>query len=461
MHWQRVGLRPTQRLLTMLALCTLLLTPASCSAGSSTTASKHLEIAALFAVSGTDAALQLPAQYGVDLAVSQAHLPDGYTLSVVHVNYAGTRVDDPTVAATAAHALTTEVHALVNDAHVVGVVGPFNSSVTRLVMPITNLAGLSMISPTNSEPDLTLMQYAPNNGMVWSQLHPADHPNRYFRTVANDVEQGQLDAYFASHTLGAKTAFVVEDDSIYGAGQSAYGGDLAQSFTSAFTRTAGHTVVVYPHGITNMLVLAPVVSAIVARNPDLVYYGGVSAGGGAELKRGLVAAGYTKPLLGGDGIANDPVWLSEAQAGAGDTYGTTTVPDVSVLASPRAHAFVAAYETYVADKPDNTLSPYSVMAYDAANALIQALTLAVEHGAGRPLASFRTQTGQSLATSSYQYAGITGDISFDENGDDSGQRIFSVYAVSSSNGNTNQWTFFQLFQCIGSASLSCRSIPSL
>jgi branched-chain amino acid transport system substrate-binding protein len=460
MLMHRVVLGPTPRLLTLLALSVLLLTPAGCSLGGGGTAARHLEIGTLFAVTGTYAATQLLAQYGVDLAVSQAHLPDGYTLSVVHEDYTGAL--DPLVTyAAAAQSVATEVQSLVNNAQVVGVVGPFSSTVATWVMPVTNRAGLSTISPSNTNPSLTLERNANYTGLNWSLLHPLGHPNRYFRIAANDVEQGQMDAYFASNVLGAKTAFVVYDNSSGVAGLGPYGADLAHFFSCAFTSTAGHTIVVYPNDITNFLNLSPVVAPILAMNPDLVYYGGVSVGGGAELKRALVAAGYSKPMLGGDGIANDPSWLSEAQDGAGNAYGTTPAPDVSALTSQRAHAFVSAYKAYVGYNPDSTLSPYSVMAYDATNTLIHALTLAIEHGAGRPLSYLRSQTGQYLTSSRFRYVGITGDISFDENGDNSGQRVFSVYVVHTSSSAASQWSLFRLYQCTGGASLRCNAIPSL
>jgi branched-chain amino acid transport system substrate-binding protein len=460
MPTRRVILKPTPRLLPLLAVGVLLVTPVSCSLGSGSTAARHLEIATLLAVSGTYAATELPAQYGVDLAVSQANLPDGYTLSVVHEDYTGA-LDPLATYAAAAQSVATEVQSLVNNANIAGVVGPFNSLAATWAMPITNQAGLSMISPSNTNPSLTMQYYANYTGLNWSLLHPPGHPNRYFRIVANDVEQAQMDAYFAGNVLGAKTAFVVYDNSSGVAGLGSYGAGLAHFFASAFSGTAGHTAVVYPQDITNDLTFAPVISLILAMNPDLVFYGGVSVGGGAELKRALVAAGYTKPLLGGDGIANDPSWLSEAQGGAGNSYGTAPAPDVSSLTSQRAHALVSTYKAYVAYNPDSALSPYTVMAYDAANTLIHAITLAIEHGAGRPPSYFRAQIGQYLASSRFHYAGITGDISFDENGDSSGQRIFSVYVVNGSNGNASQWSFFRLYRCTGDASLSCHGIPSL
>ena len=59
------------------------------SSGSS--GNKALKLGTEFPVSGTDAAVTLPAQYGVDLAVQQnKDLGSGYTLDVIHKNDEGT-----------------------------------------------------------------------------------------------------------------------------------------------------------------------------------------------------------------------------------------------------------------------------------------------------------------------------------------------------------------------------------
>jgi branched-chain amino acid transport system substrate-binding protein len=451
-HYYTIRFGPPHRVLAMLAAGALLLTLASCRADTtSSTKGAHLEIATLFAVSGTDAATQLPAQYGVDLAVSQAHLPDDYTVSVVHENHASAP-DTSSLGATYAHIVSVLVQGVVSNARVVGVIGPFNSAIAEVTMPITNGAGLSVISPATTNPCLTLQQYALGCAFTWSKLHPSGHPSRYFRTVANDVEQGQLAAYVASHTLGAKTAAVIDDESDYGI-------SLANAFSAAFTSYGGGVTRVSDG--TAQFNFCFGVSTILAANPDLVYYSGTTSGGGALLKRCLVTDGYTKPLLGADGIANDPAWLSSAEAGADNTYGTVAAPDVSALTSRRAQAFDSAYEAYVAGRPDPTLTPYSVMAYDATNTLIQALSRAIEQGTGRSLAYFRAQTGQYLASPGFNYDGIAGVISFDENGDNAGQRIFSVYAVRSASSSSSHWSLFQLVQCSGSAELSCHELLHL
>jgi ABC-type branched-subunit amino acid transport system substrate-binding protein len=298
-------------------------------------------------------------------------------------------------------------------------------------------------------------------------LHPAGHPDRFFQLAANEVEQGQVDAYVASQLLGAKTAFVLENTRMaYAGDQGNYeegnpDGELAQSFITAFTSIPGHTLVAPPMSTCLVACTGSLAAAILAKHPDLVFYAGSAYDGGAELKRVLVAAGYTRPLLGGDVIANDPAWLSEAQGGAGSTFATIALPDVSSLTSPRARAFVSAYETFAAGKPDNALSPVSVMAYDAANALIAALTRAIEQGAGRSLVALRSQTGADLASARFGYSGITGAIAFDEQGNNAGERIFSVYVVSGSAESAPQWALFRVVQCSGSEAPTCQEVPRL
>jgi ABC-type branched-subunit amino acid transport system substrate-binding protein len=43
------------------------------------------------------------------------------------------------------------------------------------------------------------------------------------------------------------------------------------------------------------------------------------------------------------------------------------------------------------------------------------------------------------AVQSISYTGVTGSISFDKNGDNSGQRVFSIYTT----GTDGKWVFLQ------------------
>jgi len=372
-------------------------------------------IATELPVVGTDASVGLPTQYGVDLAVSQnANLGGGWTLSVQHENYAGANGPDTAIA-------TTSVQKLATDTKVIAAVGPFNSGIAKVTIPISNNAGLVFISPANTNPGLTKKQYSEANSINYDTLHPAGKANAYFRVPGTDDVQGKVDAQIASDTLGCKTVFVVDDNSVYGKG-------LADFFTTNFTGSGGKTVgsrqSITAQQVSNLGSLA---DTIKNANPDVVFYGGITSAGGGALKKALVDKGFNHPMVGGDGIASDDNFLTTAGADAAvNTWGSVAAPDLSALSSAAATKFRTDYTAFVAGKPNNTLYPYSAMAYDCAMIEITAIKAVIASGGDVTRDAVRAQVQQA------NYAGITGQISFDANGDNAGPKVFAIYAVDSS-----------------------------
>src|SRR5487761_136306 len=378
-----------------------------------------VEIATDLPVSGTDAAQGLPTQYGVDLAVNQnQNLGGGYTLSVVNKNDEGSSGADPTVGA-------SNISALLADPKVLAVVGPFNSGVAKAEIPVATTGGLVLMSPTNTNPGLTKSQYAEANGINFQQLHPAGSQEYYFRVCATDDVQGKVDAQIAAGApINAKSAYVVDDNTTYGKG-------LANFFVQNFTANGGTIMNRQSISAAQVSSLNSLASTIAGKNPDVVFYGGVTSQGGGALKKDLVAAGYNKAMVGGDGIADDPGWLQTAGSAAVNTYGTVAAPDTSSLTSSDAQAFKSAYTTFVAGKPDNTLLPYSAQAYAAAMIEISAIKSVIASGKAPTRANVRD------AIASGTFNTIIGSINFDANGDNAGQKVFSIYTVNSS----GQWVF--------------------
>lgn len=385
--------------------------------GGSTSVNKALKIATDFPVSGADATDTIPAQNGVDLAVQQnKDLGNGYTLSVVHKDDEGASGADPSIGA-------ANVQALIDDPQVMSIVGPFNSGVASKEIPKVEAAGIVLISPTNTNPGLTLQQYAATYGYNWDQLHPAGSKEYYFRVCGNDVAQGKADAQIAlSPQVHATSAFIVDDNTPYGKG-------LADFFTAAFTAGGGKTVGTRT-SITQAQIanLGSLATTIKSAAPDVVFYGGVTSQGGPELKLDLVQIGYKGFMIGGDGIADDPGFIKTAGAAAVGTIGTVAAPDVSSLTSSAAQSFSSAYK---AAFPSADLLPYSAMAYDAAMIEITAIKNLISSGKAVTRAAIRDQVA------SISYSGVTGTISFDANGDNSGQKVFSVYAVD----QTGKWVY--------------------
>jgi branched-chain amino acid transport system substrate-binding protein len=397
---------------SFLAVVVTSLALAGCGSGSASV-NKALKIGTDLPVSGGDASATLPAQYGVDLAISQASLPDGYTVTVVHKDDEGASGPDGSIGA-------ANITALQNDSTVIGVIGPFNSGVAKQEIPIVNAGGgPTLISPTNTNPGLTLQQYAQEAGVNFDQLHPSGKPDFYFRLPANDFLQGKADAQIAlsAPQIMAKTAFVVDDTTTYGK-------PLADFFTSFFTQGGG-TIVgnraeITPNSLSSLPQLA---ATIKAAKPDVVFYGGITSQGGCKLKKALVGAGYTKAMVGGDGIADDPGCLSDAGAASVGLVGTIAAPDPSTLTSSAATTLQSAYTTFVAGKPNNTFTPYSAQSYDAANVMLQAIKNVIN--AGQTVNRINVRN----AVANIHYTGVIGSISFDSNGDNAGLHIFSVYAV--------------------------------
>jgi branched-chain amino acid transport system substrate-binding protein len=404
------------------ALFVLSLSLAACGGGGSSTGGV-IKIATDLPVSGTDASVGLPTQYGADLAVSQnSDLGGGYTLQIVHKNDEGTTGADPSVGA-------ANIRALLADPQVMAVVGPFNSGVAVAEIPVANNGGLVLMSPSNTNPGLTKEQYAAANGINFSQLHPSGTKEYYFRIVATDDVQGKVDAEIAAAApINAKSAFVVDDSTTYGAG-------LANFFKSNFTSNGGN--VVGSHSITPQEVssLNSLAATIINAKPDVVFYGGVTSQGGGALKKALVAGGYNGPVVGGDGIADDSSWVTTAGAdAAGNTYGTVAAPDPASLTSADAQAFKSDYTKFVAGKSDNNLVPYSAAAYAAAMIEIDAIKAIIKSGKAPTRSAIRDYiAGNTFST-------IIGNISFDANGDNAGDKVFSIYSIPAGG---SQWQYLK------------------
>ena len=116
------------------------------STGTGGATGKTLKIGTELPMSGAETANGEPTANGVKLAIKQANaqkLIPGYTIDINVQDDAVNGAHDPQQGA-------TNMHTLVADAAVVGVVGPFNSSVAQAEIPISNAGGLLQCSPANT-----------------------------------------------------------------------------------------------------------------------------------------------------------------------------------------------------------------------------------------------------------------------------------------------------------------------
>ena len=352
-------------------------------------------------VSGADASTGIPTRNGAVQAIEEANakgLPGGFKLVGYDLDDAVQGAHDPAQGA-------QNTKQFVSDAAVLAMIGPFNSSVAKAEIPITNDAGLAQISPSNTSIGLTIGEDA-------VKLRTS-HPDviAYFRVCTTDDKQGAAGAQFAKK-LGFKKAFVIDDNETYGKG-------LADVFETEF-KAGGGTVVGHEHLTKGQTDYKALLTKGHALAPDVVFYGGTTATGGGLLRKQMADAGLkATPFIGGDGISDDE-FFKTAGTMANNSYYTVAAPETSKLAS--ATSFVAAYK-----KRWNTdVGPYSANAYAATNIEIAAISKAIV-AAGNKMPARPDVLKNVAATSGF--ASPIGTIGFNKLGDTTNP-ILSLYKIA-------------------------------
>src|SRR6266581_3200234 len=418
-------------LLAILAACG----SGTTSSGSSSTptGSKTIKIATELPVSGKDESSGKPAEDGAHLAVNQAnanHTIPGITLQIVPKDDVGpSGTHDPTVGA-------ANVTALVSDALVAGIVGPFNSSVAKAEMPISNQAPLAQISPANTNPCLTKDTDA--SGCSGSNnLLPTLRPSgkvSYFRIATTDDHQGPAGADYLYKTLGYKKAYVIDDAETYGIG-------IANSFTGEW-KTLGGTVLGRSSEPATTTSYVSLLTQIATTHPDVIYFGGLDSTGGILIRQQMRQIPTLKntPMGGGDGIITPSFASTIGTSSGGPVYGTVAVVDTTTV--PSASAFRTKYASTFTDP----LNVYSASAYDCANILIQAIKTALANGAHTP-ANSGDQAGAKAfrqavinAVQGTSWDGITGHQAFDSNGDTT-NKFISIYQLANNTSGKPDWIY--------------------
>jgi branched-chain amino acid transport system substrate-binding protein len=309
---------------------------------------------------------------------------------------------------------------IVADADVIAVIGPLNSSVAKAQIPISNDGGLLQCSPANTNPDLT-------QGDPAKQLRTK--PNNYIRVVTTDNIQGPAGAQYIFKVLGKKSVYVIDDTETFGKG-------VADAFAAEFTKEGG-TVVKHDAAPKTTQDYVSIMTAAKALNPEAIYFGGVTATGGARILLAAAQAGLGDvPYVGPDGI-NDgsgetkDSFLNLAAAAAKNSYSTLA----GIGDFPGRAQFEADY------KAEYSISPtgYAGTGYACAQVVIDALKRAGATAADK--SALREAVRAAGTDTTAKYTTIVGDITFDANGDTS-QKIVSIYSVDPTAANgKGDWKF--------------------
>lgn len=255
---------------------------------------------------------------------------------------------------------------------VIGVVGHFNSSCSIPASDVYHRAGIPMITPGSTNPQLTEKGYA-----------------NVFRVCGRDDQQGKVGAEYVTRILALKRIAILHDKTTYG-----------QGLADEFKRFLGkETNVVYYGGIVQGdKDFKMILTTVKNRNPELVFFGGVYPEAGLLVKQSR-ELGLNAPFMSGDGVI-DPKFIEIAGAQAAEGTLLTFSPDPQNL--PTAKSFIERYRARFGDA-----GPYSIYAYDATNILLTAIEKAQSIEGNRI----------SDVLHSMKFNGALGEIQFDAKGD--------------------------------------------
>lgn len=351
-------------------------------------------------LTGQNSATGLGIQYGVQIAVDDANAKN----LVPGVTFKVKALDDKALPASGQQNAT----ALVQDSSVIATVGPLNSGVAQSMQQVFDTAKMVEISPSNTNPTLTL-------GKDWSTGTKVRPFKSYFRTATTDALQGGFAADYAYNTLKKKDAFVVDDKQTYGAG-------LAGIFKDKFGGLGGK-IAGTDHVNTGDTDYSTLVTKIKNSKADLLYYGGQYDE--AELiTKQLKAGGVNIPLMGGDGMFSDTYITTAGKAAEGDLATSVGVP---VTTLPAAKDFIATYKSKGYPGDYGTYGGYS---YDAATAIIKGLKTVMDANGGKLPAMNDARAKLIDAVQKSDFDGIAGHVSFDQYGDTTNKQL-TVYQVKS------------------------------
>jgi branched-chain amino acid transport system substrate-binding protein len=343
-------------------------------------------------------------------AADAANVRDGALMAIEEVNArggAGGQImlhalikDDGTVAAgqyDPAQA-ATNTHQFVAEDDVMAIVGPMMSGSGKAMSPIASDAGLMLITPSSTNPDITdpnfASQYRPNGKAI------------YFRTVTTDAFQGPYMANYAAETLGVHSVYILDDTGAYGEG-------IANSFEGQ-AKAKGITVLGHDKLNPKESDYTTVLTKIKAMNPGALYYGGVQQAGAKLAKQ----ANDVMPDLikmGGDGMYSAS-FIQDVGRASENWYATIAAPDT--IDEPQAQDWVAKYKAHFGASPQD----YALTAYDAVLVIDDTLSRLIADGMPITRENVRDYAqNTSLPT-------MQGVISFDANGDLK-DKVISVFQV--------------------------------
>ena len=284
---------------------------------------------------------------------------------------------------------------IIADKDILLVVGHLNSGVAIPSSEKYKDVQLAMISPANTNPTVTDRNYL-----------------NVSRVCGRDDVQGAVGGEFAK-PKGWKTAYVIHDKTQYGQGVA--------EFFKADAEKKGIKILGF-EGTEEKSNFDPLLTPIKAKNPDLIYFGGIYDQAGPFFKQAR-EKGIKAQFMGPDGMDSSDLTKIAGKAVQGMFYTSVAGP---VTVYPAAKEFAKQYKEKFKKDPE----PFAAQAYDAAAIGMKAIEAAIKAAGGK--VPSREQV--SVAIRKTKHTGLTGTVEFDEKGDPKKALYFVLQVTSDDPG---------------------------
>jgi len=356
-----------KRVLSMIVMCALLVV-AMVGCGGTAADADSIKIGGLAPLTGDVSLYGINCNNGVKLAVEEINAAGG--INGKKIDYI---VYDEKGDATEA---VTAYNKLVSNDNVVALIGDVTSTPCLAVAQVAVQDNLPMITATGTAKDITLVG------------------DNVFRACFIDPYQGELMASYAYNVLGAKTAAILYDTS------SDYSVGLTDTFV-AQAQALGLNVVAKEGYTAGDVDFKAQLTKIAGQNPDVLflpeYYEDI-----ALIAPQARDAGVAATLLGADGW--DSVVENMDASSISAVEGSYFCAHASLKSTdPDMVAFVELYTETYGEAPNM----FAALGYDAAKILFAAIDAADSTDADAIIA----------ALNATDYAGLTGNVTYDANGD--------------------------------------------
>ncbi len=295
---------------------------------------------------------------------------------------------------------------IVADPAILCVDGHYNSGVQIPSSENYHAANLANVSPANTNPKVT------DRGYV-----------EVSRIVGRDDVQGVVAAQFAA-SKGMKTAYVVHDKTAYGQG-------IAEFFQREFAKNGQ---VVGFEGTEEKANFDPLLTPLMAANPEVVFFGGIYSQAAVFFKQAR-EKGFKGMLLSDDGFDSpEAVNIGGPTLLDGGLYYTT------VAGPAKLYPGTAKFQTDFKAKYGADPKPFAAQGYDAMAICLQAIVNAAKD-AGNKMPPREAVSAAVRALK--DFPGITGTINFNSKGDLTTAKYFVIQVTSADPAMWNDNTIDQ------------------